>query len=330
MYKIEDIRDVHLEISSRCNAACPLCPRNFHGAKFNDGYTEADMLLWQARAIFKPDFIRQLTTLTINGNFGDLVMNPDSLPIIRYFRQHNNNLRITISTNGGARAENFWRELAELNCIVHFCIDGLEDTHSRYRRNTLYSTVMKNAKAFIEAGGIARWQIIKFDHNAHQIDQIHTIAKEKGFDQVDVIIGPRTTGPVFNDDFELIDTLGNPAETSAAKLLASRVVPIISNFKTTEHPNITCEVKKNKSMYVTSTGEVYPCCYLGFAPRTYGHGSYSDMVNQQIRPLLEDNNAVTRPLAECIQWFNKVEESWAKVDTKHGRLIACNDQCGHS
>lgn len=334
MYNIEDVRVVHLEISSRCNAACPLCPRNLFGAEFNDGYELADMSLAQAETIFKPDFISQLTELNINGNFGDLVMNNDSIPIIRYFRQYNENLKIGISTNGGARAEHFWKELAKLNCVVHFSIDGLEDTHSRYRRNTLYSTVIKNAEAFISAGGIAHWKMIKFDHNAHQIRQAEQIAKEKGFHRFDLVHSSRTSGPVFNDNFELVDTLGTPTETSIAHILTSRIISgredILNSVTYTNAPRIDCAVKKSKSVYVTSTGEIYPCCYLGFSPRTFGYGTYNGAVNQQIRPLLEDNNAQHRPLSECIKWFNKVEQSWDIPDVKQGRLLACNDQCGCS
>jgi hypothetical protein len=31
----QDIRDVHLEISSLCNASCPWCPRTFWGYPYN-------------------------------------------------------------------------------------------------------------------------------------------------------------------------------------------------------------------------------------------------------------------------------------------------------
>ena len=181
MYKINDIKHVHLEISSKCNAACPLCPRNFYGYEYNDGYTEHNMTLIEAQKIFYSEFVSHLNKLYINGNFGDAVMNPDTVEIVRYFRSCNKNLDITISTNAGARDKIFWQQLAELNVTVIFCIDGLEDTHSLYRQNTLYSTVIKNASIFIDAGGIAVWKMINFQHNQHQQAEAKLCSQRLGF-----------------------------------------------------------------------------------------------------------------------------------------------------
>ena len=52
LYAVEDIRKVHLEISSECNAACPKCPRNLCGYPHNDGYEEHSMTLAEAQKIF--------------------------------------------------------------------------------------------------------------------------------------------------------------------------------------------------------------------------------------------------------------------------------------
>ena len=35
MYKLTDIRDVHLEITSKCQAKCPMCPRRIQGGPLN-------------------------------------------------------------------------------------------------------------------------------------------------------------------------------------------------------------------------------------------------------------------------------------------------------
>ena len=80
--------------------------------------------------MFPREFIQRLSEILINGNYGDIVMNPESLDIIEYFRGLNSKLHIPISTNGAARDKQFWQRLAELDTKIYFCLDGLEDTHS--------------------------------------------------------------------------------------------------------------------------------------------------------------------------------------------------------
>jgi len=337
IYAAEDIRQVHLEISSECNAACPQCPRNLCGYPHNDGYEEHSMTLAEAQHIFSPAFLHQLTQITINGNFGDIVMNTDAFEIIKYFRQNTTpGTNIIISTNGGAKDRVFWRRLGELGkqVQVHFCIDGLEDTHSIYRRNTVYSTVLRNAKAFIGGGGHAVWKMIDFEHNRHQHDQARAIAAEMGFKGFELIDHGRNKGPVYDKEKNLVFVLGGvdgvDFKTKFSQLADPNAITDIASYPTEIEDPIICEAARLKSVYITSVGEVYPCCYLGFAPKTFGHGSgnYLNAVNRQLRPLISNNNALEHSLSECIAWFNDVEKTWNIPTIGEGRLIACNNMCG--
>ena len=153
MIDYKHIRSVHLEISTRCNAACPLCPRNSAGYDEDLGYPVTDMTLPQAKRIFTPDFVRQLDHILINGNFGDFITAKDNLDIVQYFILCNPNIKIEISTNASGGRAGLWEQLGKLkNVEIGFAIDGLEDTHQLYRRNTNWQTVINNAKKFIAAG----------------------------------------------------------------------------------------------------------------------------------------------------------------------------------
>ena len=337
IYAAKDIRQVHLEISSECNAACPQCPRNLHGYPHNNGYEEHSMTLAEAQHIFSPAFLAQLIQITINGNFGDIVMNPDALEIIKYFKQHTiPRTSINISTNGGAKNLVFWQQLGKLGVRVQFCIDGLEDTHSIYRRNTVYSTVIRNAAAFIGSGGHAVWRMINFEHNQHQHDQARAIAAEMGFKDFELIDHGRNTGPVYNKEKNLVFVLGgtNSADfnTKFGQLADPNAITDIASYPIEIKSPINCQAAILKSVYITSVGEVYPCCYLGFAPKTFGHGShnYMNAVNRQLRPLISNNNALEHSLEECIAWFNNIEKTWDIPTYGEGRLIACNNMCGRS
>ena len=340
MYNIEDIQEVHLEISSLCNARCPECPRNYRGFPYNDGYPETSLTLAQARKIFEPLFLHQLQSILINGNYGDIVMNEEAVDIIRYFRQHNKTCNIYISTNGSARRDNFWQELAELDCKIEFDLDGMADTHTLYRQNTNWNTVIKNAKTFIDAGGHAVWKFIKFKHNEHQVEECEQLSQQLGFSVFKVVEEGRDQGPVYDKQGDLVHILGDwthhwdgvdhkTVEPYITKRKGEMLLfdDIAQYF--TPSKQINCEVKKTKSVYITANGEVYPCCYLGFYPLTnVGFGEQLEVLNKQLRPLIANNNALEHPLSECIAWFNEIEKSWSCSTYQEGRLMKCDQQCG--
>jgi len=330
MIGYSEIRDVHLEISSLCNARCPLCPRNFRGYPYNDGYTETNLTLEQCKTIFKPDFLKQLNRLWINGNFGDAVMNPETPDIVEYFRSCNSELTLEISTNGSARDAQFWQRIAKAGVMVSFCLDGLEDTHHLYRQNTSWSTIVNNARIFIDAGGYAVWKMIKFNFNEHQIEQCRAMAEEMGM-RFDLVDYGRNAGPVFDKHGKLTHVLGYyRGETNFDILFNKKKTDLVllEDITLVRKSKISCETKKRKSIYISATGDVYPCCYTGFSPKTYGHGEYLQAVNAQISPLISSNNALDYSLENCIEWFTQIESSWSINDFESGRLVVCDDNCG--
>jgi len=335
MIAYKDIRDVHLEISSLCNASCPWCPRTFWGYPYNGGYPETNLSLTQARHIFHPEFLQQLTSIRINGNFGDIVMNPEGPAIVDYFFSHNPELAVTISTNGGARNKDFWTRLARTPATVQFCLDGLEDTHHLYRQNTQWSTVIKNAKEFISAGGYAVWSMIPFDHNRHQIDACKKISQDLGFKEFELKNDGRDTAPVFNQHGHLVHVMGNyTGERNFETLLHKKKTDtvLLQDITTNRVPaaSISCETKNLKSIYVSAAGDVSPCCYTGFYPKTYGAGQYHQAANAQLIPLIVKNNALEYSLQECVEWFKSVEKSWKIPNYEQGRLVICDDNCGQN
>ena len=63
MYSYNDIRQVHLEVTQRCQAACPMCDRNESGGRDNRHITNAELSLDDAKAIFTPAFIKQIDNM---------------------------------------------------------------------------------------------------------------------------------------------------------------------------------------------------------------------------------------------------------------------------
>lgn len=329
MLKYEEIRSVHLEISTRCNAACPECPRNFHGVDVIESYPICDMSLQQVKKIFPSVFLKQLNHILINGNYGDFITARDGLEIVEYFKNVNPNLQIEISTNASGRPT-WWQRLGELQTKVYFRLDGLKDTHQIYRQYTDFNLILDNAKKFISAGGYAVWAFIPFQHNQHQIDEAKKLAKELGFKEFNLVDAGRNTGPVFKRDGTYSHSLGDyNGSTNFEELYTTHLhyvdKPEITILHT-QHPNrkINCYAKKQKEIYITANGEIYPCCWLGFYPmRETGNPS-----NMQLRPMIKNNNALEHSIEQAIDWFNKIEESWNFDSVANGKIYTCNETCG--
>lgn len=332
MYKVSQIQHVHLEISTLCNASCPWCPRTFWGYPYNGGYPETNLTLAQAQHIFNPTFLKQLSGITINGNYGDIVMNPEGPEIVDYFLKENPNLKLDIHTNGAARRDKFWKKLVYPQVKIFFALDGLEDTHHLYRQNTSWHTVLHNAQTYIQAGGHAVWKMIEFDHNRHEIDFCRTMSKDLGFESFKLIQGERTNAPVFDRNGNYVYTLGNYSGPTEFSVLFRKKITdevLLEDILPGREPKeIKCQVKKSKSIYISANGDVSPCCWLGFYPKTYGHGQYHQPANAQLKSLIKENNALEYSLDQCINWFNKVEKSWHIPEFTNGRLVICNDVCG--
>jgi MoaA/NifB/PqqE/SkfB family radical SAM enzyme len=322
MYSIKDIKHLHIEFSSLCNARCPLCPRNLCGVPYNGGYCETNLSLDTVK-LLPVGVIANLGKILVNGNFGDFTSNLESLDIIAYIRNINPSTRIEISTNGSARNEDFWKQLASYDVQVDFCLDGMKDTHHLYRQDTDWDKIINNAKTFMNAGGKAIWKMIRFDHNVHQIDECKKLSETLGFISFELIDHGRDTGPVFDRNGNLSHTIGNFTQSVDLEFKKNQV-----DFKFPAKPqSVNCFAKKWSSFYISAEGKVYPCCFLGFSPDTYNMG-WTGWANRNFKHLIANNSLHHNTLEECIEWFNKIPNAWEQDSYDSGRIIHCDQACG--
>ena len=337
MYSIDEIRTIQIEPSSFCNARCPGCVRNVFGYNHNTGYQERHLSLADVKTIFTPKFVSQLRAMLYNGNLGDMLMNPEIVEITAWFLEVNPMLKIEANTNGGAGHANLWKGLGRLGMQCNFALDGLEDTHHLYRQNTLWSTVIKNAQMFMAAGGRAVWKMIEFDHNRHQIDQCKIMAKELGFDEL-MLLGSainRTPLIAFDQHGLFSHSLGNSGVLDPRTRVEDFIPLQVDQQKKlwqmrssdSTPRTIDCAAKKFKDLYINSLGEVYPCCFVGHNPHTIPPEFYYS--NWQMRDIMTGlkNNALERPLEQCIDWFNAIETTWQKPSVSEGGLAVCHENC---
>jgi sulfatase maturation enzyme AslB (radical SAM superfamily) len=307
-----------------------MCPRNFYGMKHNAGYEVTNMTLENFKKIFNEQFVSKLKNVKFNGNLGDFNMNPEAVEIVEYLRHNNKNMYIEINTNGHSRNSDFWRKLADSDPVVLFALDGMEDTHSLHRIGTTFSRVIQNAKTFIDAGGRATWKMIVFDHNKHQVSRCSKLAKKMNFYNFRLANDGRNNAFVFNNDGSHSHTIGKPPHRKpldASELLRWKAAHDWQ-AEAKEKKQIVCEALRDKKIFMSSTGDIFPCCWLGFSPGKYDDALYHG--NEQLKKLMKksENNGVTHGLEKAVTWFSLVQESWRKKTIKEGRLYRCDLHCG--
>lgn len=186
-FNYEYINHLHIELTNRCNAACPMCMR-FHQSSplIRPDLELGEISLEQFKTWFSPEFLKKIRVLLFCGVHGDPCIAHDTLEITEYIAKNSPNTHILFNTNGGMRNPEWWGKLGAVlktnpNNWVTFSIDGLEDTNHIYRRNVKWDKLMANVEAFIAAGGRAHWDFLIFKHNEHQIDQARQLAETLGF-----------------------------------------------------------------------------------------------------------------------------------------------------
>jgi hypothetical protein len=214
---------------------------------------------------------------------------------------------------------------------VGFALDGLADTHALYRQDTDWNKIVANAQAFISAGGRAKWRFVPFDHNRHQEVQCRQLAQDMGFVGFENIYDGRDSGPVFTRTGEYSHRIGTDSGPTdhvlhIKNLLQSHITwfdpRTVQSHKDTPDLKLRCQHKLNQEIYIAADGSVYPCCYLGFYPESMNHAG-----NSQTKELVTENNALKYDLAHCLNWFESVEQTWAKNSIADGRLYQCVNSC---
>jgi MoaA/NifB/PqqE/SkfB family radical SAM enzyme len=338
MFAYNELENIHLEITNRCQASCPMCSRNIHGGVENPLIKNNDWTTNDFKAIMTKDVLHQLKGFYFCGNFGDPIINNDLIDMCRYSTDVNPNLYIRIHTNGGARNKQWWKDLAKALPPEHnviFAIDGLADTHSLYRVGTDFNKVLENAKAFINAGGTAEWAFIKFKHNEHQLLAAEALAKEHGFARFTYKDSARF---VATEQFPVYDAAGNttrylePPTGSKINLITQDV---IDNYKDiVDASEIDCYVTQTKEIYIDAYKKIMPCCFLASIPYNYAAANDATKtirleIEQQYADLINDlgnTNALENTVQSVIDsdtWQTVWEKYWGKE-----KLITCARTCG--
>jgi MoaA/NifB/PqqE/SkfB family radical SAM enzyme len=348
MYSYADIRAIHLEITSKCNARCPMCLRTVCGGEDNPNLPLVELSIDHIKKIFEPRFIKQLDRLYMCGNYGDPLFAQDTLEAYKYFRESNPNIRLDMFTNGSARPEPWWKELAQTIDLVHFSVDGLEDTNHIYRKGTNFQNILRSMKAYLGAGGVAVWDFIVFKHNEHQVDEARQLSEELGFKSFNVkktgrfFSNSRMTGKnkqeVFKVDGQLDYFIEMPENKKYHNQALTKEQALVEKYgsleKYLDFTPVQCKVEKEKSLYISAMGQAFPCCwtanqlYPWYYPK---QKSYMWDLLDELENGVDDINVLKRGLETVVNgaFFQKVlPQSWELKSIKEGKPKCCAKTCG--
>ena len=358
-FTYSQIDEYQLEITTYCNASCPQCPRNINGGEVNPYLTLQHLSRESIDKAFTPELCNRLRQVFFCGSYGDPIVHPDFLEIIKDFRRKNPRLWIYIHTNGGVHDTDWWEKLAVLinhNGKIDFGIDGLEDTNHLYRRGVRFEKAINNAQAYIKTGGKAQWNFIVFKHNQHEIENAKLLSQIIGFEKILF----RGTGRFLNhqtleesetwkvtpkkqNDYNLeVTTLQEYRNASTQRLqdLKQEYPNIKDYFNTTP---IKCDACIGNKVTITAEGLVLPCNFFEhnlydarFKDRTVqpsandlhfvnGKNQVEQFVNTHRTELDIHNNSLEEVFKS--NFWTDLQKSWNK-DLDNGRIFECAFTCG--
>ena len=277
IYKKSGKIKCHIELSNYCNAACPMCGRNNikqsypHEMSIRKDVDNSELRIDDIKKIFDDRFFDtyDLDVINMCGNRGDPATSKDLFEICEYLFYKQNDLKITIATNGGLKTAKYWQDLGELFSFygngskVTFGIDGLKDTNHIYRQNVIFDRVMKNAQGFIDGGGNAVWQYLVFKHNQHQVEEAKKLSEDMGFKTFFIVHTPRFAHKqegegkmsfTYKDEEFILET----ADPEFSKRQEA-----YKFIKSDDGEEINCKAFNNTEFYIDNGGRVIPCCWLG-------------------------------------------------------------------
>jgi len=280
-------KSVHVELTDKCNAQCPVCVRRYNGGPMNNVIKNIELGVDYFKNQLGKEFIKEVLAWEFCGTKGDPIACTELKEIIVYLRSVNLFTSFTIHTNGGFRSKEWWYELGTIlkntGSSVIWGIDGLEDTNHIYRKNVKWNKVWENLNAYTEGGGHSIWQFLEFAHNKHQIPEIEKICKDLGIELwVKDPVGFHrvhkhntvevTPIEVFDEDGEYsYSILPKDADLDHIKIIPVddhgrflRRQEIKYHGELQGNYNIKCKIgNQTPDLYIDCDGAFIPCCYIG-------------------------------------------------------------------
>ena len=233
---------LHIELTTNCNLSCPLC---------DHGKTDSHEIDFDILSKWLNQELSKITDITLCGSFGEPTLYSRFSDLIELIKTKNPKTAISINTNGSTKTFESWakdlKNLDESDSLV-FAIDGLEDTHKKYRISDFKKVFEVMCQIKRDFPVKVLWQMVLFEHNEHQVKEVQRICSILG---ITVILKfPHAVNENIRYPKEYLGT-------SWEKMSGENLLP--------------CE----EYIYISSLGNIEPCAKL----RTYKEYKKSEIKN---------------------------------------------------
>lgn len=253
-FNYDDILDVELELTTYCNAECPLCYRNYKS--FKEHYPKNKVRKIED-VITQLDLFKNLTDIKLVGTISEPTLYNDFFKLIRYCNQRD--LTIEICTNGDTHDSNWWEELGKLikdKDSVYFTICGsTQEIHEIYRKGTKLKNILKNAESFRKHSKTDYAQCIRFKYND---DDFNSVLFKKIVSEFSNVYMTETY--LRKDESNYVNTENlNKLLPHNDNIKKMKTAAIIADTFFKKGGITNCKAQQWKRVQINIDGEIYPC-----------------------------------------------------------------------
>ena len=175
-------RFIRIDLSTKCQLNCIVCPGTIVGFKDNIGYGFLSFENFK-KIIDSNPYIKIIET----SNYGEIFLNPEINKIIEYSFKRGIKLYALNGTNFNKVQDSTLENLVKYKFRkITISLDGSDQNiYSIYRRKGNFNNVIENIKKinyykkkYKSKYPILLWQFILFGHNQHQVSSARELAKK--------------------------------------------------------------------------------------------------------------------------------------------------------